>query len=305
MDCRPQAGTNLVRYIHVIVINISTLPTSPAFKGSYGSSGTYSCPYGDCYRVSSDMKDKRGNLVPTNRGRWVLGQPFTLNHRQLLYERSQEETGGDPKKLARDLGHKYKGCKHPPCDIVDHSRWDDPIITILSPQPLHILIGLGSSTVFLSLHLHIIPGVGNDALEIMEDIYGTHVMDKFYEWHSFRKGGTPGGDFTGKSFFLPFIYCPSSLLLIVQEKSSEGCSMSITFLNSENILEETSMTLTPGSTTSAASSKCTLFVFGLSSQMTTLTRPPSLNSKMLSRLFTTSMECLRLSRSTFCQVCRN
>ena len=52
-------------------------------------------------------------------------------------------------------------------------------------------------------YLHIYSkGVANDALEIMENIYGSHVMDKFYEWHGFRKGGTPGGAFTGKySFF--------------------------------------------------------------------------------------------------------
>ena len=87
------------------------------------------------------MKDRKGKLVPTNHGRWTLGQPFTLNHRQLLYEKAQEETGGDPRKLARDLGRKYKGCKYPPCDFVHESYWDDPIITFLGPQPLHLFMG--------------------------------------------------------------------------------------------------------------------------------------------------------------------
>ena len=54
--------------------------------------------------------------------------------------------------------------------------------------------------IFLSDKLHknsSSEGAGNNALKIMEEIYG-EVMPKFYEWYSFKRGGTPGGDFTGK-----------------------------------------------------------------------------------------------------------
>ena len=45
----------------------------------------------------------------------------------------------------------------------------------------------------------------------MEEIYGIDVMDKFYVWHGFKKGGTPGGKFTGIYFFLslPYFFLPN------------------------------------------------------------------------------------------------
>lgn len=143
MGGRPKTDPHCARYFLVLI------PPSILFYwfvGSYGASGIFSCPFADCYRVSSDMKDRNGRLLPTNHGRWILGQPFTLNQRQLLYERSQEESGGNPRKLAKLLKTTAKGCKHPPCDIVDESYWNDPIITFLGPQPLHLFSGTLSCT---------------------------------------------------------------------------------------------------------------------------------------------------------------
>ena len=141
MGGRPETDPHCHRY-YLILITLSILFSW--FVGSYGPSGIYSCPFADCFRVSSDMKDRNGKLVPTNKGRWILGQPFTLNRRQQLYEQCQEESGGNPKKLAQLLKTKYKGCKYPPCDIVDESYWNEPIITFLGPQPLHLFAGTSS-----------------------------------------------------------------------------------------------------------------------------------------------------------------
>ena len=42
----------------------------------------------------------------------------------------------------------------------------------------------------------------------MENIYGIEVMEMFYKWHGFRKGGTPGGAFTCKyCFSFLFLFC--------------------------------------------------------------------------------------------------
>ena len=56
--------------------------------------------------------------------------------------------------------------------------------------------------------------MASDALEIMEQIYGIDVMDKFYVWHGFKKGGTPGGKFTGIYFFLSILYFFLSTVLL-------------------------------------------------------------------------------------------
>ena len=54
--------------------------------------------------------------------------------------------------------------------------------------------------------------MASDALEIMEEIYGSDVMDKFYQWHGFKKGGSPGGKFACKySFFYCHIFLFSLL----------------------------------------------------------------------------------------------
>ena len=140
MGCRPQTHPHRARYF-LCLITVSNQILSKWFVGSYGASGIYSCPFSDCYRVSPD---KNGKLVPTNKGRWILGQPFTLNRRQELYEKLQEESGGNPRKLAQLLKTTCKGCKYPPCDIVDESYWNEPIITFLGPQPLHLFAGTSS-----------------------------------------------------------------------------------------------------------------------------------------------------------------
>ena len=107
--------------------------------GTYGPSGIYSCPFGECYRATPDKKDKNGKLVPTNKGRWVLGPPRTLNRCQYWYEKWQAETDGDPRKLS-----DYKGCRYPSCDIFDESLGDVPLIKLISPPPLHLLLGRSS-----------------------------------------------------------------------------------------------------------------------------------------------------------------
>ena len=142
----------------------------------------------------------------------------------------------------------------------------------------------------------------------MEEIYG-EVMPKFYEWYSFKRGGTPGGDFTGKHSSLiwnqPYkiLFSISSLLflLFLKARSFEECSMSFILASSKNFLETLLMSI-PGSTTWAASSTCIGSASDQSSQRTSPMRTSSRSTPMPLRMSTSCLECLRHSRSTFCQV---
>ncbi len=105
-----------------------------------------------------------------------------------------DQYGGDPSHCRDCMGQKY-----PPCDLFDESQNDVPLIFLISPMPLHLLIGINFLLAFAIFHISSTQGVGNDALEILEKIY-PRVMDSFYAWYKFRRGGTPGNGFTGGIF---------------------------------------------------------------------------------------------------------
>ena len=59
------------------------------------------------------------------------------------------ETGGDTSKLK-----DYASCQHPPIKIYQEDKANVPILLLFPPAPLHILLG-----------------VGNDALKCMDVIW--------------------------------------------------------------------------------------------------------------------------------------
>ena len=101
--------------------------------GNQSTSSLFCCPFGSCFRLG---ENKKGDVVVTNHGRWVLGLDASPRLRQEWYEAWMDETGGDPAQL-----RKYNSQKSPPLQLFDEEFDEVPYIELCSPMPLHLLLG--------------------------------------------------------------------------------------------------------------------------------------------------------------------
>ena len=140
--------------------------------GLFGCNSVFSCIYGEC------SKQKDGVPCGNMKGaRWVKGPNRTINTCLAHHTEWMSETGGDPSKLKF-----YASCQYPPIPIYHSSKNNVPILLLYPIAPLHLLLG-----------------VGNDALKCMGVIWSeTGVIEDFYKYNGFRRGNTTGGEFTGK-----------------------------------------------------------------------------------------------------------
>ena len=79
---------------------------------------------------------------------------------------------------------------------------DTPVLELYVPMPLHIKLG-----------------VANDCFRVMETFFPEQ-MTQFFEDFSFRKGGGPGNDFTGKT--ISEMIKEEKLLLLGQYLGEDG-----------------------------------------------------------------------------------
>ena len=110
--------------------------------GLQDSSAYYSCPFGECYRV----KFKDGKWVKTGeRGphiRWVKGPDRTLASCQMWHDKWVQDTRDlKTEKEKRDKLMNYMSCEFPPMPLFPASKYHLPLLEILSPMPLHLLLG--------------------------------------------------------------------------------------------------------------------------------------------------------------------
>ena len=110
--------------------------------GLQDSSAYYSCPFGECYRI----KFKDGKWIKTgDRGphiRWVKGKDRTLASCKMWHERWLQETRNEKtEKDKRDKLKYYMSCSDPPMPLFPESKYNLPLVHLLSPMPLHLMIG--------------------------------------------------------------------------------------------------------------------------------------------------------------------
>ena len=77
-----------------------------------------------------------------------------------------DQYGGDPSHCRDCMGQKY-----PPCDLFDESQNDVPLIFLISPMPLHLLIGID----FLL------------AFAVLSFTFPQHKVLEMMPWRSWRK----------------------------------------------------------------------------------------------------------------------
>ena len=82
------------------------------------------------------------------------------------------------------------------------AHYDTPVLELYVPMPLHIKLG-----------------VANDCFRVMETFFPEQ-MTQFFEDFSFRKGGGPGNDFTGKT--ISEMIKEEKLVLLGQSLGEDG-----------------------------------------------------------------------------------
>ena len=110
--------------------------------GLQDSSAYYSCPFGECYRI----KFKDGKWIKTGEKgpniRWVKGKDRTLASCKFWHEKWVHETRNlETEKEKRDKLKLYMSCADPPMPLFPESKYHQPLVQLLSPMPLHLMIG--------------------------------------------------------------------------------------------------------------------------------------------------------------------